>query len=137
MLFFRNFLFHIGQERIGTIIFIFSLSQPLPAYFGMKWGSNSIFLILLKFFAISFLEFSITHRVWTERNDNYYFFSFPAFSSLFWLKMKPQWYFWIFWIFLPFLEFSITPRVRMERKHNFHFHSLSVFSNLFLLEMKP
>ena len=49
LLFFWNFLLHIGQERNVTIIFIFSLSQPHPTYFGFKWGSNGIFLIVLLF----------------------------------------------------------------------------------------
>ena len=147
LLFSWNFLLHVGQEQNGTIMFIFSLSQPLPTYFGLKWGSNGtvlIFWIFLLFFFgtfyytpgrngtewndnfyfsfliyfqpilawnefimvlfnffVIFLEFSITRRIGTKRNDNFYFLSFPAFSSLFWLKMKPQWYFLIFWIFLP------------------------------------
>ena len=40
----------------------------------------------------------------TERNDNFYFLSFPTFWRLLWLKMKPQRYFLIFWIFLPLLK---------------------------------
>ena len=100
LLFFWNFLLRIGQERNGTIIFIFSLSQPHPTYFGSKWGSNGIFLIFLLFYFGIFYYTSGTNG--TERNDNFYFLSFPAFSSLLWLKMKPQWYFLIFWMFLPF-----------------------------------
>ena len=103
MLFFWNFLLRIGQERNGTIIFILSLSQPLPTYFGLKWGSNGIFLISLIFLLFCFVIFYYTSgRNGTERNDNFYFLSFPAISSLLWLKMKPQWYFLIFWIFLLF-----------------------------------
>ena len=136
-----------GMKRNN--IFIFSLSQPLPTYFVLKWGSNGIVLIFRNFllffclefsithrvgterngtiifislfliyfqpilawnefimvflnFFVIFLEFSITRRIGTKRNYNFYFLSFPAFSSLFWPKMKPQWYFLIFWIFLPF-----------------------------------
>ena len=59
-----------GTERNGTIIFIFSLSQPLPTYFGLKCGSNGIFF---NFLAIFVLEFSITHRVETERNGTIIF----------------------------------------------------------------
>ena len=59
LLFFRNFPLHIGQERNGTIFFIFSLSQSVPTYFGLKWGSNGIVLIfwifLLFFFFWNFL----------------------------------------------------------------------------------
>ena len=94
-------------------------------------------MVFFNFFVIV-LKFSIiTHRVGTKRNDNFYFLSFPAFSNLFWLKMKPQWYFLIFFNFFAiFLEFSITPRVRKEWKDNFYFLSFSVFSNLFWLEIK-
>ena len=88
LLFFWNFLLHIGQEQNGTIIFIFSLSQPLPTYFGLKWGSNVIFLIFLISF-LFFFEFSITHRVGTERNGTIIFiFSlcqpFQAYFGLKW-----------------------------------------------------
>ena len=40
------------------------------------------------FFAI-FLEFSITRRAGTKRNDNFYFLSFSSFSNLFSFEMKP------------------------------------------------
>ena len=53
LLFFWNFLLRIGQERNGTIIFIFFLSQHFPTYFGLKWGHNDIFNFL-NFFAIFF-----------------------------------------------------------------------------------
>ena len=56
LLFFWNFLLHIGQERNGTTIFIFSLSQPLPTYFGLKWGSIGIFEFF-EFFAVCFWNF--------------------------------------------------------------------------------
>ena len=68
LLFFWNFLLHIGQERNGTIFFIFSLSQPLLTYFGLKWGSNGIVLIFWIFLLFFFREFCITHRVGTEWN---------------------------------------------------------------------
>ena len=67
------------------IIFIFSLCHPFPTYFGLKGSHRCIFLIFLTIF----LEFSITRRVGTERTDNFYFFSFSAFSKLFLLEMKP------------------------------------------------
>ena len=88
LLFFWNFLLHIGQKRNGTIFFIFSLSQPLPTYFGLKWGSNGIVLIFWIFLLFFFLEFSITHRVGTERNDNFYFplsHLFPTYFGLKWI----------------------------------------------------
>ena len=50
------------------------------------------FFNFLNFFAV-FLEFSITRRVRTKQNDNFLYLSFVAFSNLFWIEMKPQWYF--------------------------------------------
>ena len=38
----------------------------------------------------------------TKRNGNFYFLHSLAFSNLFWLGMKPQWYFFIFWFFFSF-----------------------------------
>ena len=88
---------------------------------------NAATTVFFNFF-VFFLEFSVTHRVGMKRNDNFSFLSFPAFSSLFWLKMKPQWYFFNFFnFFVIFLEFSVTPRVRMERKDNFYFLSFTAF----------
>ena len=91
-----------------------------------------VFFNFLNFFAI-FLEFSITRRVGTERNDNFYFFSFSAFSNLF----RDNFYFLFFTSFLQpilalnesimvffkflnifaiFLEISITCRERNRMK---------------------
>ena len=100
LLFFWNFLLHIGQEWNGIIIFIFSLSQTLPTYFGLKWGGNGIFFNFFNFFAIFFLEFSITHRVGTERNG------VIIFISLFLIYFQPilAWNEFIM-VFLNFLLF--------------------------------
>ena len=90
LLFFSNFILHIGQERNGTIIILFSLSQPLPTYFGLKWGNNGIFLIFWIFLLCFFGIFDYTSgRNGTERNDNFYFLTFSVFSNLFWLEMMP------------------------------------------------
>ena len=97
-LFFWNFPLHVEKERNGAIIFIFSLSQHFPTYFGLEWSRNGIFQFF-EFFCY-FLEFSLARREGTKRSDNFYFLSFSAFSNLFWLGMKPYWYFSIFWIFL-------------------------------------
>ena len=70
LLFSWNFLLHIGQERNRTKIFIFSLSQPLPTFFGLKWGSNGILLtfwIFLLFFFWNFLLHIRLERNGTER----------------------------------------------------------------------
>ena len=68
-----------------------------------------VFFDFLNFFAI-LLEFSITRRIGTERTDNFYFFSFSAFSDLFWLEMKPSWYILIFsilWLFFWNFQFRV------------------------------
>ena len=55
-------------------------------------------------------------QVRRERNDNFYFLSFSAFSKKFWLEMKPNWYFFNFLNFLAiFLDISITGRVGTKR----------------------
>ena len=100
LLLFCNFLLRVEQERNGIIIFIFSLSQSFRTYFGLKW-SFTVFINFFNFFAI-FLEFSITGRVRTKRNDNFHFLSFPAFYNLLWLEKMPWWCFVIFWICLLF-----------------------------------
>ena len=86
-LFYLNFLLRVGQERNGTITFIFLLSiifQPILA-----WNESlMIFFNFYYFFAI-FLEFSITRRVGTKWNENFYFLPFLDFSNLLWLEMKP------------------------------------------------
>ena len=87
----------VGTKRNESIIFIFHISHPFLTYFGLKW-TIMVFLLFFQFLTI-FMEFSITLRVGTKRNDNFYFLTFPAFSILFWLIMKPHWY---FLIFLPF-----------------------------------
>jgi len=67
-------------------------------------------MVFLNFFAI-FFEISITRRIGTKRNDNFYFLSFSAFSNQFWLEMKHNGIFLFFYFFAIFLEFSISRRV--------------------------
>ena len=89
----------VGMKQQDNFYFLsLSLFQPVLA-----WNAAEIvfFFNFLKNFAI-FLEFSITHRDGTEPNDNFYFLYFSAFSNLFWLEMKPQWYCLIFWFFCYF-----------------------------------
>ena len=71
----RKFLFSLFPSRF----------KPILAYN----ETTLVFFNFLNCFVI-FLEFSITRRIGTKRNYNFYFLSFPAFSSLFWLKMKIQ-----------------------------------------------
>ena len=83
----RYFLFSLFLSLFQTIL---ARNEPIKVFFNF-----------LNFFAI-ILEFSITYRVRTKRNDTCYFLSFSAFSNLFWLEMKPKRNFLIFWIFLLF-----------------------------------
>ena len=110
-----NFLLRVGLESNGMIIFIFPVSRSIPTYYVLKLATM-IFLNFLKFFPI-FLEFSITRRVGTKRNDNFCFPSFSAFLNLFWLEIKPQWYFLNFLLF--FLNFLL--RVWLERNRSIVF----------------
>ena len=130
------FLLCVRLERSGIII-LFSLFlglfQPI-----MAWNeATMVFLNFWNFFSM-FLEFSITCRVGTKRNDNFRFPSFSAFFNVFWREMKPQWYsFNFFKIFPTFLEFSITRQVGTEHDDSFYFLPFSAFPPLFWLEMKP
>ena len=95
--FYEIFYYASGRNEMKRY-FLFShfpsLFKPILAYN----EATLVFFNFLNFFAI-FLEFSFTPRVRMERKDNFYFLSFAAFSYLFLLEMKPQWYFLIFLIF--------------------------------------
>ena len=85
-----------------------------------------IFFNFLNFFAI-FLEFSIKRWVGTKRNDLFYFLYFSTISNLFWLEMKPKWYFLIFLNFLIFFRnFLLTVRSEGNGKKIFIFHFLGL-----------
>ena len=83
------------------LTFISTHSGPFPTYFGSKRSPIMVSFNFSNVFSISF-EFSITRRIGTERNYNFYFLSFSSIPNLFWLKINPKWYFLIFWIFLLF-----------------------------------
>ena len=87
-----------GKKRNNNFYFLSpSFFQPI-----LSWNhAIMVFFNFLNFFAI-FLEFSITHWVGTKRNYNFYFLSFSTFYILFWLEMKPQWYYLIFLFFFFF-----------------------------------
>ena len=57
----------------------------------------------------------------TKRNGNFYFLRSSAFSNLFWLGMKPQWYFLIFWFFFCFfgIFYYLSGKKGMERQFLF------------------
>ena len=82
-------ILHYASGRNETeLLFLFpiffSLFQPILA----GHEATTIFLKFFNFFAI-LLEFYITCRAGTERNNNFYFLAFPSFPNLFWLKMNP------------------------------------------------
>ena len=70
-------------------------------------------------------------RVRTKRNENFYFLCFSSFSNLLWLEMKPQWYFFNFFVFFcPFFEIFYYASGRNETKRNDNF-LFSLFPILF------
>ena len=100
------------MRRVGTKIFIFSISRT--SQLSLAWNEAvMVFFNFLNFFPI-FLQFSITRRVGTKRNDNFYFPTFSAFCNLFWLEMKPQPHVLIFLIFRLFY-WNFLLRVGLER----------------------
>ena len=86
LLFFWNFLLCVGLERNGTMIFIFSLSQPFPTYCG--WNEAiMVFFNLLNLFFLFFWYFVL--RIGLERNGTIIFIFFRSHSF--------QPYFGFFW----------------------------------------
>ena len=77
LLFFWNFLFRVGMKPIGTIIFIFSLSQPFPSYFGLKRSYDGDF----KFFEI-FCHFFRIFYSGSGRNPSERLFLFSFYLSV-------------------------------------------------------
>ena len=78
LLFFWNFLYLVEQERNRTLIFIFSLSQSCPPYFGLKWCHYCIFEFFeffCYFFGIFYFE--------SGRNETERKFLFSLFLCLF------------------------------------------------------
>ena len=85
--FFAIFYYELGRnetERQDLFSFFLGILQPILAL-------NEAIMVFFNFliFLQFFLEFSITRQVGTERNDNFYFLSFLAFSTLFLLEMMP------------------------------------------------
>ena len=132
-LFFWNFLFQVGKERNGAIIFIFSLSQHFPTYFGLGWIRNGIFQFFRYFFEI----FSSP----SGRNESEWWFFFSLCLCLFhpiWVWNEAVMVFFNFLnIFAIFMKFSLILREGTKQNDNFYFLSFSAFSILFGLEMKP
>ena len=136
MLFFCNFLLRVGYGRNEMLIFIFSLSQPFPPYFGLKWSHKGVFYFF-EFFCYFFgIFYYALGKDETKRQ-----FLFSLFLSLFQPILARNEPIKVFFSFLNFfaifLEFSITRRVRTKRNRNSYFLSFSAFSNRFWLEMNP
>ena len=81
-------IFYYASWRNGTdrkfLFFLFlGIFQPILAW-------NEAVMVYFNFFNFIaiFLEFSVSRRVGTERNYNFYILSFSAFSNLFWLEGK-------------------------------------------------
>ena len=133
-LFFWNFQLLVRLERNRTIVLFspFLCVSPLS----LAWNEAIIvFYNFLNFFAI-FLEFSITCRVGTKQNNNFYFLSFLAFRNLILLQMKPKRNSSNFLnFFATFLGFSITHWVGTKRNETINFifsHSWSFPTNFYL-----
>ena len=91
-----------------------------------------VFSNFLNFFAL-FLEFSISRRVGTKRNDNFYFLSFTSFLQLFLARNEAIMVcFKSLNFFANFFEFSISRRVGTKRNYYFYLLSFSSFLQLFL-----
>ena len=85
---FLKFCISSRLERNRMITFIFTHSRPFPTNLGSKRSHNGVSFNFLNFFSI-FFEFSMSRRIGTERNYNFYFLPFSSFSVLLWLEMKP------------------------------------------------
>ena len=120
--------YRVGTEWNGTIIFI----SLFLIYFQSILAWNEFIVVFFNFFAI-FLEFSFMPRVRMERKDNFYFLSFAAFSCLFLLEMKPQWYFLIF-SYLFGIFYYTSGRNGTKRNDNFCFSLSHLFPTYFGLK---
>ena len=123
---FGNFLLHVGRERNGTTIFIFSISRHFPPYFDLKWSPNGI----ICFFDFSSFFFGIFYypsgRNGTERQ--FLFFIFLGFSQpiLSWNEAITV-FFNLLNFFAIFLEYYLKRQGGTKRNNNFYFLSPSFF----------
>ena len=65
--FFMNFLWRLGLERNGKIMFIFPVSRSIPTYYGFKWIHNGIFKFSEFFFYFFWIFYYASGRNETER----------------------------------------------------------------------
>ena len=116
--------------------FLFSLFLSLFKTILDRNEAIKVFFNFLNFLAI-FLEFSITVRVRTKRNDSFFFSLSQSFLNYFGLKWSRKRIFEFFEYFCYFFEFSIMCLVRTKGNDNFYFLSASWFSYRFWIEIKP
>ena len=117
----------IKKERNGAKIFI----SIFLILFQLSLAWNEFIMVFFNFsnFFVIFLEFSITHRVGTKRNDSFLFSLFPILSQpiLAWNE-----FIMVFFNFLNFyvifLEFSIMHWVGTKRNDNFLFSHFPILS---------
>ena len=104
------------MKRYFLFSLFLSLFQPILA-----WNEAiKVFFNFFNFFAI-FLEFSITRRVRTKRNDIFYFLFLSHFQPILAWNEAIKVFSKFLNFFAPFLEFSITYRVRTKRSDSFVF----------------
>ena len=133
MLIFWNFLLSVAKERNETIIFIFSLFQPFPTYFGLKRSHNRGFLffeIFCYFFGIFYYALGGNE---TERHFLFSLFLDPFQPILAWNNATMVFFDFFEFPFL-FLEFSLTRPVGREWKENFYFSLSRPFPTYFGLK---
>ena len=129
-LLFWNFLLPVWKERNRAIIFIFSLSQHFPTYFGLGWIRNGFFQFS-QLFLLFFWNFVLP--VGKERNVAIIFsFSlsqrFPTYFSLEWSRNGIFQFLEFFCYFFGIFSF---PSGRNETKRYFLFsHFLSLFQHI-------
>ena len=93
-----------GSEQYVSLYLFPGLLQRI-----LDWKEAIMeFFNFLNFFAIFYYA---SGRNRTEQNNNFYFLYFLAFFNLFWLEMKPQRYFLIFWLFY----WNFLLRIGLER----------------------
>ena len=86
-----------------------------------------MFFNCLNFFAFFFFEISSPGLVGTEFRTNFFFFSFSAYLTPFWIEIMLERGFLIFWIFLLFF-WNFHARVEYERNSGLKFFfSFSAF----------
>ena len=131
---FFNFLLRVGQEHIGTIFFIFSLSRPFPTYFAWKEAMTVFSNFFCYFFGIFF---SGSGRNPLERILLFSLFLCLSHPILAWNEAMM-----VFSNFLNFFalffEFSIMSQIGGTHRNDFfYFLPFSFFCNLSWLEKNP